>query len=916
VSTIADLVIKLGLKDTASADMEKSSSKLGNTLGLLGKTAAVAAGGAAIGGLFEVIKTGIGEFNDSTKVAAQTTAVLKSTGGAANVTAGQVSNLAGALLNKTGVDDETIQSGENMLLTFTNIRNEAGKGNDVFNQSTKTLLDMSVALGEDAPSAAIQLGKALNDPITGVTALQRVGVTFTAAQKEQIKAMVDAGNTMGAQKLILGELNNEFGGSAEAVGKTLPGQLSILKESFNNLAGQVVGSLMPTMQQAVAWLLSHWTQISATLQAVFNGIGFVIRNVLVPAIEVIATGTEAVVSEVKAHWTQITNVVNTAVSTIKTVIQGGVNAAEAFWTKFGADIERVIKTAFDAIVNWTRQHWSTIQATVSGAVNTIKTVIQTTVAVATAFWNKFGSTIISITKTSFAATFKIIGDVVSIVGSMITAVGDLIHGRWGKLWDDLKNIVSKTFDALTTYLVAEATIVLTAAEAIGKAIGDGIVKGAEGIGDRLKSAVTGEVSKGLGGVKSFLHINSPSKLFMDEVGSPIGEGIVAGASNDLGTSLSAELIKQVKSAAERAQIAADLQAASKVIGTNQADAVAAGFVQQSPSMEAQIKAGLATAIQNAKQAVTDASSNFQSAFSSLAQSALSAFDTQMSTWVPPATKLLDKMQLQDQVTSARAAIKSAQASINSDTGAYSAAAVAVAMATPANGETAADFQTRLAGLKAQAAQTKAQVLSDETGLGQAKRSQVELNLQLEATQQQAAQTKKVAGMREDLAQQLVTLRTELDKQPGEYDTAQAKVMKLLASYNVPLHTAGQKFASELADGLRSQIGDVQDAAKDLAHAVAKYLVTHSPAEAGPLSEASPYDLGARIGNGFNEGLGDSLYAGQGLSGPALSPGAASLGRGSSADGDAVIMVDGQVFGRIARKYLTREGARNAGLSFN
>jgi hypothetical protein len=54
------------------------------------------------------------------------------------VTAKQVDQLANSMMMKTGIDDEAIKSGENMLLTFTNIRNEVGKGNDIFNQTTKT----------------------------------------------------------------------------------------------------------------------------------------------------------------------------------------------------------------------------------------------------------------------------------------------------------------------------------------------------------------------------------------------------------------------------------------------------------------------------------------------------------------------------------------------------------------------------------------------------------------------------------------------------------------------------------------------------------------------------------------------------------------------------------------------------------
>jgi phage-related minor tail protein len=143
---------------------------------------------------------------ESARISRLTESTIKSTGGAANITAKQVGDLATAISNKTGADDEAIQSGENLLLTFTNVRNEVGKGNDIFNQATQLALDMSTALGTDMSSASMQLGKALNDPIKGITALSRAGVSFTAEQKDQIKTLVESGNTMDAQKIILSEL--------------------------------------------------------------------------------------------------------------------------------------------------------------------------------------------------------------------------------------------------------------------------------------------------------------------------------------------------------------------------------------------------------------------------------------------------------------------------------------------------------------------------------------------------------------------------------------------------------------------------------------------------------------------------------------------------------------------------------------
>lgn len=217
-------------------------------LGFAAATAGLAAGRKAL----QFVGQSVAEARESNRVGALTAQVIKTTGGAARVTAGQVGALATAISNKTGADDEAIQSGANLLLTFTNVQNRVGKGNDIFNQATQSVTDLSAALGQDTKSSAIQLGKALNDPIRGVTALQRVGVSFTAAQKDQIKTLVDSGNTLAAQKVILGELSKEFGGAAAAA--TTPAQK--LAVSYGNLKEQVGNVLIPVLDRAATALSS------------------------------------------------------------------------------------------------------------------------------------------------------------------------------------------------------------------------------------------------------------------------------------------------------------------------------------------------------------------------------------------------------------------------------------------------------------------------------------------------------------------------------------------------------------------------------------------------------------------------------------------------------------------------------------
>ena len=59
--------------------------------------------------------------------------------------------------------------------------------------------------------AGFALGKALNDPVKGITALSKVVVTFTEDQKKMIKTMVETGDAAGAETVILDDLAKEFG---------------------------------------------------------------------------------------------------------------------------------------------------------------------------------------------------------------------------------------------------------------------------------------------------------------------------------------------------------------------------------------------------------------------------------------------------------------------------------------------------------------------------------------------------------------------------------------------------------------------------------------------------------------------------------------------------------------------------------
>jgi hypothetical protein len=213
--------LSIKLKEEGAAAVESSMKKL---------NAAAIAAGAAIG---VTLVAGLKKAVDASVTAqfaqAQLAASIQSTGNAAGQSVAGLNDHAAALQKVSNFGDEAINKAQSLLLTFTKIQG------DTFPKATEAVLDVATAMGTDLQSAAIQVGKALNDPILGVTALARSGIQFTQSQKDTIKALVETGQQAEAQRLILKELETQFGGSAKAARETLGGALKGVSNAFGDM---------------------------------------------------------------------------------------------------------------------------------------------------------------------------------------------------------------------------------------------------------------------------------------------------------------------------------------------------------------------------------------------------------------------------------------------------------------------------------------------------------------------------------------------------------------------------------------------------------------------------------------------------------------------------------------------------------
>ena len=276
--------------------------KVEGNISNLGRNFAIA--GAAIAGAFVLIGKSVQDAAQAQAVFAQTEAVLKSTGTTANGTAKQISALSESLMKLSGFDDEAIQSGNNLILTFKNIKNAAGAGNDIFDRTSLAMVDLARVMKTGPEQQAIRLGKALNDPIRGVSALAKAGVQFSDDQKATIKTLVQTGDLLGAQKIVLAELESQIGGSAAAYGKTFAGQVDILRGELGNLSEELGVMVMPALRELVSAFRELAPEVGEKLKLALGSVDWsAFAKTIADTVTFLVQNAEAIIKVVAALFT-------------------------------------------------------------------------------------------------------------------------------------------------------------------------------------------------------------------------------------------------------------------------------------------------------------------------------------------------------------------------------------------------------------------------------------------------------------------------------------------------------------------------------------------------------------------------------------------------------------------------------------
>jgi phage-related protein len=435
MATVGQLIYEVGADTTkAHSNVAALHTEFSRAPGILGLATGALGGFVAGGALLGIVSTGfnivrdaigdvVGKAGDAETVMAQTNAVLKSTHGQAGMTAQAVSALADQYMSLTGVDDEVVQSTENMLLTFGNISSK------VFPQTTMAALDMSAAfkaMGKETSPVdiAIMLGKALNDPLHGMTALQRVGVTFDADQQKAIATAMRHHDVMAAQKVILQELSKEFGGSAAAAGETYAGKMAILQGKLDNVKEAIGARFLPILSSMIDRFMPLIDIAGNVLPPLLDRLIGLFSGSFASSLQ---TTASQVASQVLPVLTQLGQFAQTV------LIPAVMNLAQMFMTQLYPILAQIQVTLLTALLPALMQLGGLILTQLAPAVlKLVAAIAPVLMPVLQALGFIIGNVVVPVVSILITVLATVIGWITQLIGWIGNAVG--VVSGWGAGW--------------------------------------------------------------------------------------------------------------------------------------------------------------------------------------------------------------------------------------------------------------------------------------------------------------------------------------------------------------------------------------------------------------------------------------------------------------------------------------------------
>jgi hypothetical protein len=394
--------------DADLAKMQKGFAAKGKEIEHLGRSLSTFVT-APLAGLATV---GVHLAQQQVNAMAQVQAALKSTGGIAGVTAGQLKKASESFeVHSLFESQDVLKDVSARLLAFGSVHGAT------FNRAQQDILDYAQRTGKDLGAATVLIGKSLENPAKAAGALFKAGVTLTDGQKALIKQFAETGNAAGAQNIILTALETKYRGAAQAAADVDPYHNAhvALKQLSETIGGALL-PLIPPLTNAVASVARAFTSLSPTTQKwliIIGGVALVLGPLLV--------GLGSLVTIVAASGPLVAGIAALASGLSLTAIAEGAAAAAAVALDVALSpvilvVGAVALAVGAAYLAW--KNWDKVKAIVAGVADWVSNHV---------------------------------GLVIAALGPFGVAISAVV-GVF-KHWDQIKTIVASVYNAVKTWLV-------------------------------------------------------------------------------------------------------------------------------------------------------------------------------------------------------------------------------------------------------------------------------------------------------------------------------------------------------------------------------------------------------------------------------------------------------------------------------
>lgn len=327
--------------------------------------------------------------------------------------------------------------------------------------------------------------------------------TFRNIVNAAFAAVVAAGQALMA---FFAGLGAWFGSVFVAIGAVVSTGVAALVVFFTGLWTGITAGVQAAMDAIMAVVSTVWNAIAGFIGGIIGVIAGIIAAGWSGLVGIVAAALGAIMDVVSSVWNAIIGVISGVMSAVESTVAGA-------W----ASIVGVVASAISAVLSAVSSGWSAISSVIAEVMATISSTVSSVWNAITAFVTSAVSSILSAITSAWStiasATAEAWNRVVSVIREALSSAIEAVMRFGGEVISAISGFAGRVFDAATS---------------IGRAIVDGIWQGIM----NLKGELLGRIGDFVGGLvqaaKDAVSIGSPSKVFAEEVGKPIAQGIMAG----------------------------------------------------------------------------------------------------------------------------------------------------------------------------------------------------------------------------------------------------------------------------------------------------------------------------------------------------------------------------------------------------